>query len=95
MNIDASTSTPAQIAEWTAYEATTAQHAITPDAKAENTRQVAALAEWASKAHQAEHIRGMIAVTMAMLSRQAAPAALANATQWQNWALEFAADIES
>lgn len=94
MNIAASTPSPTQLAEWTAQEALAAQQAIGADAKAENARQVAALTAWADSSQQAEHIRGIVATTMAQLSAHASPATLANATQWQSWALGLADGIE-
>lgn len=94
MHIDASTPTPAQLAEAIAQQALAAQHAVQAEAKAESARQVASLSAWASKGQQAEHIRGLVAITMAHLSEHATPSTRENAAQWQTWALGLADGIE-
>lgn len=95
MRIDASTSTPAQLAESIARQALAAQHAIQAHAMAESATQVASLSAWADSSQQAEHIRGLVAVTMAHLSEHATPSTRENAAQWQAWALGLADSIEA
>ena len=94
MNINAGTPSATQLADWTAQEALAAERAIGADARAENVRQITSLSSFASSAQQAEHIRGLVAATMAHLSGQASPATLENTTQWQTWALGMADGIE-
>ena len=80
-------STPAQ-------EADTALQAVTDQAKSENLARVAELTEVANEVHIAEHIRGMVAVTMAHLSVNASAITRDNAEHWQEWALGVAAGAE-
>ncbi len=94
MHIDASTPSPSQLAESIAHQALAAQHAIQAEAKAESAQQVASLSAWADSGQQAEHIRGLVAITMAHLSQHASPATREHATQWQAWALGLADGIE-
>lgn len=94
MHIDAGTPSPTRLAELAAHQALAAQHAIQADAKAENARQVASLSAWADSGQQAEHIRGLVAITMAHLSQDATPSTRENAAQWQAWALGLADGIE-
>lgn len=94
MYTHANTPPPAQVAEWTARQARAALHAIQAEIKAESARQVALLSACASNGQQAEHIRGLVAITMAHLSLDASPATLENTTQWQAWALGLADSIE-
>jgi hypothetical protein len=54
------------------------------------TEQIAALRDDAIESHIAEHIRGMVAATMAHLSSQASDTARNDAEQWQHWALGVA-----
>ena len=90
MNIDTTSSSPPTPAEKTAREATAAQNAIKAEAKEENTRQIAELSDGARDVHVTEHIRGMVAVTMAHLSIHASATTRENAQQWQQWALAAA-----
>ena len=94
MNIIVTTPSATQLADWTAHEALMAERAIGSDARAENARQIASLSSFASSGQQAEHIRGLVATTMAHLSGRASPATLENTTQWQTWALGMADGIE-
>ncbi len=52
--------------------------------------QIAALRDDANEHQIAEHIRGMVAVTMAHLSSQVLDATRNDAAQWQQWALSVA-----
>ncbi len=62
-----------------------ANQATGESAKAENLK---ALAEMSATAdHRADHIRGIVAATMAQLSSDATAATRDSATQWQAWAL--------
>ena len=54
-----------------AQEADAALHAMSEQAKANNLAIVADLSEGSDEAHLAEHIRGMVAVTMGHLSADA------------------------
>lgn len=64
-----------------------AHRAIGATAKAENLKALAALAATATCSQQADHIRGIVAATMAHLAADATPAARNSAAQWQAWAL--------
>ncbi len=75
-------------------EADAAERACTAQAKAENSKHVAALSDGVDQAHVAEHIRGLVAVTMANLSVNASAATVGNAKHWQGWALGVADGIE-
>ena len=90
MNIDFSNSSPPKLAERAANEAFTAQRAIQPQAMADNTKQVYALSDGANGGQQAEHIRGMVAITMAHMSLDANGVTSQNAMHWQSWALGLA-----
>ncbi len=72
-----------------AKEAAAARNAIKADAKKENAKQIAELSDGA-KDQQAEHIRGMVAATMAHMSIDASAITQENAAQWQQWALGVA-----
>jgi hypothetical protein len=69
----------------------TADHAVTQalgaHAKAENLKAIAELS--ATAEHQAAHIRGIVAATMAQLSYGATQATQDSAAQWQEWALSL------
>ena len=67
-----------------------ALHAMSEQAKANNLAIVADLSEGSDEAHVAEHIRGMVAVTMGHLSADASAVTRNNAEQWQDWALDVA-----
>ncbi len=77
MNNDTSTSTAER----------SAQQALGEAAKAENLKAIAALADTADRQQQADHIRGIVAATMAHLALDATAATRASAHQWQAWAL--------
>ena len=81
MNIDTTcSSTPDRGAD-------PALQAITAEAKAENAKQIAELSVGADESHVEEHIRGMVAATMAHVSTHASATTQANAEHWQQWAL--------
>ena len=69
--------------------ATAAEHAanraIGASAKAENRKALAELSATAD--HQADHIRGIVAATMAQIASGATQATRDSAAQWQKWAL--------
>ena len=75
-------------------EAGAAEHACTAQAKAQNLIQVAALSDDVDQAHVTEHIRGLVAVTMAHLSVNASSATVGHAELWQDWALGVADGVE-
>jgi hypothetical protein len=77
MTIDTSAAT----AEHAAYRA------IGDFAKAENLKALAELSATADRGEQADHIRGIVAATMAQLAADATPATRDSAAQWQKWAL--------
>ena len=56
-------------------------------AKAENLKVLAELSIAANSIQQAEHIRGIVARTMAHLALGASTATRNSAAQWQEWAL--------
>jgi hypothetical protein len=57
------------------------------DAKAVNLKALADVAATASSSQQADHIRGIVATTMAHIAADASSATHDNAAQWQHWAL--------
>ena len=71
--------------------APTAEHAahraIGDAAKAQNLKALAELSASANRSQQADHIRGIVAATMAHLAADATLAARDSAAQWQQWAL--------
>ena len=72
-------------------EVAAALHAMSEQAKASSLAIVADLSEGGNdEAHVAEHIRGMVAVTMGHLSADASATTRNNAEQWQDWALDVA-----
>lgn len=71
-------------------EADAAERACTPQAKAENLSQIAELSDGVDQAHVAEHIRGLVALTMAHLSVNASTASAGSAAHWKGWALGVA-----
>ena len=75
-------------------EADAAERACTVQAKAENLVHVAAMSDGVNQAHVAEHIRGLVAVTMAHLSVNASGATIGHAGHWQGWALGVADGVE-
>jgi hypothetical protein len=64
-----------------------AHRAIGDAAKAENLKALAELSASANRSQQADHIRGIVAATMAHLAEDATPATRGSAAQWQQWAL--------
>ncbi len=56
----------------------------------ESTKQIAALGDDVHAAHIAEHIRGMVAATMAHLPSHSTDTARHHAQHWQQWALGVA-----
>ena len=62
-----------------------AHRAIGASAKAENLKALAELSATAD--HQADHIRGIVAATMAQIASGATQATRDSAAQWQKWAL--------
>jgi hypothetical protein len=60
----------------------------------ENTKQIDTLRNAANEGHIAEHIRGMVAATMANLSTQASDATRNDSQHWQQWALGAADGLE-
>jgi len=56
-------------------------------AKAENLKALAELSATADRGEQADHIRGIVAATMAQLAADATQATRDSAAQWQKWAL--------
>ena len=85
MNIDAN----ATAAEHAAHRA------IGASAKAENLVALAELSATANPSQQADHIRGIVAVTMAHLAADAMLATGDSAAQWQEWALGLSDDLVS
>jgi len=74
--------------EATAKTAECAAHrAIGAAAKAENLKALVELSATADSRHQADHIRGVVATTMAHLALDASSATRHSAAQWQEWAL--------
>lgn len=67
-----------------------AQDALGSAAMEENLKAVAALADSADKHQQEEHIRGIVATTIAHLSSDATAATRELAAQWKTWALGLA-----
>ena len=64
-----------------------AHRAIGAPAKAENLRALAELSATADRGQQVDHIRGVVATTMAHLALNATSATRDSAAQWQEWAL--------
>ena len=94
MNIDTNSTAPHTLARGTTQEAAAALQAIQPEAKAENAKQIAAMSDGVDDAHIAEHVRGMVAATMAHLSSDAFTTTRDNAEQWQLWALGVADGVQ-
>jgi hypothetical protein len=59
-----------------------------------NLKAVAVLAESANPGQQAEHIRGVVATTMAHCSAEASASAHAHAAKWRTWALGLIEELE-
>jgi hypothetical protein len=64
-----------------------AHRAIGASAKAENLKALAELSDTADRGQQVDHIRGIVAVTMAQIAADATVATRDSAAQWQKWAL--------
>lgn len=64
-----------------------AHRAIGAAAKAENLKALAELSASATLSQQGDHIRGIVAATMAHLAADATLATRDSAAQWQKWAL--------
>jgi len=56
-------------------------------AKADNLKALAELGTTANSSQQADHIRGIVATTIAHLAADATAATRDSAAQWQQWAL--------
>jgi hypothetical protein len=70
-----------------------AHRAIGAPAKAQNLEALAELSESANRSQQSDHIRGIVAATMAHLAADATPATGDSAAQWQNWTLALSDDL--
>ena len=70
-----------------------AHRAIGGPAKAENLKALAELATTANLSQQADHIRGIVAATMAHRAADATAATGDSAAQWQQWALGLSDDL--
>jgi len=67
-----------------------AQNALQSAAMERNLKALAELAESADHSQQGEHIRGIVATTIAHLSSDATAATRELAAQWRSWALGLA-----
>ena len=76
--------------EIAARGAISAEHAVGPEAMADNAKHAAELSTFASGEQRAEHIRGMVAATMGQISIHATVATRDHAKEWQAWALGLA-----
>lgn len=77
-----------------ARQAEAALRATTVEGKAENAKQIAELTDGTVQTHIAEHIRGMVAATVAHASTNTSAATQADAAQWRHWALGVADGVE-
>jgi len=68
-----------------------AHRAIGATAKAENLKALAELSATSDSSQLADHIRGIVATTMAHLALDATSATRDSAAQWQKWALGLSA----
>jgi hypothetical protein len=64
-----------------------AHQALSATAKAENLKGLAELSATADSRQRGEHIRGIVATTMAHIAADARAATRDSAAQWQAWAL--------
>lgn len=71
-----------------------ASRAIGAAAKAENLKVLAELAATANPGEQADHIRGIVAATMAQLAADATAATRDSAAQWETWALDLSEALD-
>ncbi|WP_395703850.1 hypothetical protein [Aquabacterium sp.] len=67
-----------------------AQNALQASAMEKNMKAVTELADSANRQQQNEHIRGIVATTLAHLSSDASAATRELAAQWRTWALGLA-----
>ena len=72
-----------------------AHRAIGAPAKAQNLKVLEEISATANPSQQADHIRGIVAVTMAHLAADATAATGDSAAQWQEWALGLSDDLVS
>lgn len=71
-----------------------ATQAISSSAKAETLKALAELSASANSAQQADHIRGIVATTMAHLAADATAATRDSAAQWHAWALALSDSLQ-
>lgn len=71
-----------------------AHRATEDESRQEGAKQISELRGDAHDSHVAEHIRGMVAATMASITSQASEASRNHAEHWQQWALGIAAGLE-
>ena len=90
MNIASTSMAPSTLT----HEADAAERACTAQVKAENLIQLTALSDGVDQSHVAEHIRGLVAVTMAHMSANASSATVGNAEHWRGWALGVADGVQ-
>lgn len=67
-----------------------ARDALHSDGKGKNLQALAELSDTANAAQQGEHIRGIVATTLAHLSSDASTVAHGLAAEWRTWALSLA-----
>lgn len=60
-----------------------------------NLKAVAVLAESATPGQQADHIRAVVAATMAHCASEASAATQAHAARWREWALGLIENLEA
>ena len=71
-----------------------AEQALNPQAQTDTLKHLADMASDTSPQQQAEHIRSMVAISLAHLSAHASAATRAYAERWQAWALGLASQLE-
>lgn len=71
-----------------------ARHANGDGARAENLKALAEIAVTADSSQQADHIRGIVAATMAHIAADAGATTRDSAAQWQAWALGLSDALE-
>lgn len=94
MNMDSTPTAAHTLDQTTVLEADAAQQAITAESRETNARRIAEISDGTDASHVAEHIRGLVAVTMAHLSVQASATTREHAEHWQQWALDVASRTE-
>jgi hypothetical protein len=77
-----------------ASEAHAEECAASAEAKQENTKQISELRENSNDRHVAEHIRAVVAVTMAGMTIHATDSTRSHAEHWQQWALGIADGLD-